>query len=312
VNKATTVHRVVLAYSGSTNTTAAIPWLAERHGAEIVTVTLDLGQRTGLEAIRDRALAAGAVRTHVVDARDEFARDFIVPALRAGAMRPDAEMLDALTWPIIAKHLVDVARMEQADAVAHGADGENASCFESLIRDLEASRVVLAPVRDWTFSATELADYARARRIATGTFGAVTRAITSAPDCPANVEVAFEEGVPVSVNGVELTLVDLISSVETIAGAHGVGRVSPAATVLHEAHRALQSSVVPPDVDQSAQLRGAGYADLVAAGGWYSPARADEDAFVASVQKQVTGTARIKLFQGHSEVVECRSPFARS
>ena len=110
---------IVLAYSGSTNTTVAIPWLAERYDAEVVTVTLDLDQRTGLEATRDRALAAGAVRAHVVDACDEFARDFIVPALRAGAVTPDGGVLvSALAQPLIAKHLVSIARLEDAAAVA--------------------------------------------------------------------------------------------------------------------------------------------------------------------------------------------------
>jgi len=304
----------VLAYSGSVNTTVAIPWLAERYDAEVVTVTLDLHQRTALEATRDRALAAGAVRAHVVDACDEFARDFIVPALRAGAVTPERDVLvSALTQPLIAKHLVSIARLEDAAAVAHGSK-DRASCFASLIRDLDPSLAVLSPASEWTFAPADLVSYARARGLSIGPLAAsaATRSASSAPDTPATVDVAFEEGVPVALNGVALPIVELISSVETIAGAHGVGRAAPATRLLHEAHRALQSCVTPPDIDRSARERGADYAGLVNAGAWYSAARKDGDTFVASVQKHVTGTARLKVFRGHSEVVECRSPFALS
>jgi argininosuccinate synthase len=308
-------NRIVLAYSGSANTTVAIPWLAERYEAEVVTVTLDLDQRTGLEATRDRALAAGAVRAHVVDACDEFARDFIVPALRAGAVTSEGDMLvAALTRPLIAKHLVNIARIEDAAAVAHGSAEDRARCFESLIRDLDPSLVVLSPACEWTFAPADLIAYARARNLSVrpADASAAMRSTSTTPDYPATVDVAFEEGVPVALNGVSLPILELISSVETLAGAHGVGLPAPATRLLHEAHRALQSCVTPPDIDRSARERGADYAGLVTAGAWYSPARKDGDAFVASVQKHVTGTARLKLFRGHSEVVECRSPFARS
>lgn len=313
--KTGSLNRIVLAYSGSASTTVAIPWLAERYGVEVVTVTVGLDPRTGLEPMRDRALSAGARRAHVIDGSDEFARDFIVPALRAGAITPEGDVLiAALARPLIAHHLVRVAGLEDADAVAHGSVGELAHCFETLITDLDSSLIVLAPVRDWKLSASELVTYARAHRFSIGPAGAPTpmRPSPSAPDYPANIEVAFEEGVPVALNGVSLPIVELISSVETIAGAHGVGHPATAAALLHEAHSALQTCVTPPDLDRSARERGTDYADLVAAGGWYSAARQDGDAFVASVQKHVTGTARLKLFKGHSEVVECRSPFARS
>ena len=305
----------MLAYSGSTNTTVAIPWLVERYDAEVVTVTLDLDQRTGLEATRDRALAAGAVRTHVVDACDEFARDFIVPALRAGAVTPDGDVLvSALAQPLIAKHLVSIAGLEDAASVAHGSGQDRARCFESLIRDLDPSLAVLSPASEWAFAPADLVSYARERRLSVSPIdaSAARRSTSSPPDYPATVDVAFEEGVPVALNGVSLPIVELISSVETIASAHGVGRPAPATRLLYEAHRALQSFVTPPDIDRSARERGADYAGLVNAGAWYSAARKDGDAFVASLQKHVTGTARLKLFRGHSEVVECRSPFALS
>jgi argininosuccinate synthase len=357
-----TLRRIVLAYTGSATTTVAIRWLADRYGAEVVTLTLDLGQGAGLETVRDRALAAGARRAHVVDAREEFARDFIVPALCAGAVRGDGDpLLTALSRPVIARHLVEVATIEDADALAHGCSGHepDARRFETLLHALRPALTVLAPARDWRLTPVELARRARQYGLAVSAPGAcdvhhnlwgrtaepgpaavndtaaaaagdrevyvLTRSPSAAPDLPANVEVSFQEGVPVAVNGVALPLVELISSVQTIAGTHGVGRIAaspapdgarpltieaPAATVLHEAHRALQRSVVPPDLADSAREREATYVDLVATGGWFSAEREAGDAFVARVQKHVTGTARLKLFKGRSEVVECRSPFA--
>jgi argininosuccinate synthase len=349
--------RIVLAFSGSVPGAVAVRWLAERHGAEVVALTLDLGQGAGLEEVRDRALAAGAVRAHVIDAREEFARDFIIPALRACAVGDDGDpLVTALSRPIIAKHLVEVARLENAFAVAHGCapeDEDDARRFESLVQALDPALLVLAPVREWPLSPADI--LARAKAAGLSGCGAAAAAIDAnlwgriaragaagpgaalrptyvrtrppavLPDRPADVEVAFEEGVPVAVNGVALPLVELISSVETIAGSHGVGRLeatagtspaepalieAPAAIVLHEAHRALQRSVTPPDVERDARDRSASYVALVASGGWYSERRTDGDAFVAAIQKHVTGTARLKLFKGRSEVIECRSPFS--
>ena len=352
------LERIVLAYSGSVPSTVAIGWLADRYGADVVTVTLDLGQDAGLEVVRDRALAAGAVRAHVIDAREEFARDFIMPALRACAIRDDGHpFVTALSRPIIAKHVVAIARLEDAPAVAHGcreSDEHDARRLETLLHALDSALLVLAPVRDWNLTSSEIAlraktgglsvrppthaaadanlwgrtaDLERSRGQSRSPHSYVlTRPPSKAPDDPADVELTFEEGVPVAVNGVPLPLVELISSIETIAGSHGVGRFqaaddgspdgiavtieAPAAVVLHEAHRALQRSVTPPDVDQRATDRSADYCDLVANGGWYTARREDGDMFIAAVQKQVTGIARLRLFKGRSEVIECRSPFA--
>ena len=348
--------RIVLAYSGSVSGAVAIGWLRARYGAEVVTLTLDLGQQASLEAVRDRALAAGAARAHVIDAREEFAQDIIVPALRAGAVRVDGDpLVTALSRPVIAKHLVELARLEDAAAVAHGCPAwadEDAQRFEALVGALDPSLVVLAPVRDWRLSAAEISDRARACGIPSSVRGraavdvdanlwgrvasasepapgaatyVLTRPSAAAPDAPANVEVSFEEGVPVAINGVALPIVELISSIETIAGSHGVGRLAardavssadltieaPAAVVLYEAHRALQQSVMPPDLDRDTRDHSEAYIDLVRTGGWYTSRRQDGDRFAADIQKHVTGTARLTLFKGRSEVVECRSPFAR-
>lgn len=299
--------RIVLAYSGGLSSTAAIPWLLERDAAEVVTITVDLDQRRGLEAIRERALAAGAIRAHVVDASDEFARDFIVPALRAGALSTSAEVtLASLAQAAIAKSLVHLARLEGASVVAHGADEEPA-VFERLVHDLDPALRVLAPAAAWAFSSSELADYVRSHRVS---FGAseppgIGRVRTSQPDHPACVEVAFDEGVPIALNGVSLPLVELMASLDTIAGAHGVE--PGAVTLLPEAHRALQSTLLGPDADRSAGERGLEYVELVTDGHWFADARREADADVASLQKRVTGMTRLKLSKGRSEVIECRS-----
>jgi argininosuccinate synthase len=270
--------RIVLAHSGSLSSAVAIPWLAERYAAEIVTVTIDLDQRRGLEAIRDRALASGAIRAHVVDASEEFARDFIVPALRSGAISADVGLtLPALTQAVIARHLVQIAHLEDTTVVAHGFEQARANAFEDLVRELDPALVVLAPVANWTLSAAELSDYARTHRIPLGATesGGVVRMPNRQPDCPAYPEVAFEQGMPVALNGVSLPLVELLASLDTIAVAHGVRPEAPAVALLFEAHRALQSQHFHPD------------------------------------QADVTGTARLRLFKGHTEVVECRSPFVQ-
>ena len=262
--------RIVLAYSGGLETSAAIPWLAETYGAEVVTLTLDIGQGLELAHIRERGLAAGAVRAHVLDAREEFVRNYILPALQAGAFSPEREFLGTeLSRPLIASRLVDLARMEGASAVAHGCscDDSDRASLETSVRALDSSLTIIAPVCEWSMSGPELAEYARARNIPV-TAGAshhnidanvwgrlisgpdaageykLTRPVADAPADAAFMEIEFEAGVPVRANGVEMPLIEMIESIETIAGTHGVGRMagpngavaeSPAAAVLHAA-----------------------------------------------------------------------------
>jgi argininosuccinate synthase len=354
--------RIVLAYSGGLDTSVAIPWLAERYGAEVVAVTLDLGQGRELEDIRERALAIGAVRAHVLDVREEFAREFILPALQAGAVYEDRYPLaTALGRPLIARHLVRIAELEQAAAIAHGCTGKGNDQvrIDVSARALNPAIQVIAPARVWGMSRPEEIAYARARGIPVpatvespystdaNLWGrsiecgvledpwaeppeeiyTLTRNPAECPDEPAYLEIDFERGVPMRVNGVAMPLVELIGSVETIAGAHGVGRVdmvenrlvgiksreiyeAPAAVVLGAAHRELEKLVVPRDLERLTHQVGRLYADLVYNGLWFTPTREALDAFVAKVQERVTGTVRVKLFKGACTVVGRRSPFA--
>jgi argininosuccinate synthase len=354
--------RIVLAYSGGLDTSIAIPWLREQYGAEVVTVTLDLGQARELADIRERALAFGAVRAHVIDVREEFIRDFIMPALQAGAVYEGGyPMATALARPLIAKRLVEIARMEEASAIAHGCRGKGNDQvrLDVSARAFDPSVQVIAPARSWGMSETEAVEYARARGIEVP--GAVespysidanlwgrsiegsvledpwqeppdeiftlTRAPKDCPDEPAYVEIDFEGGLPLRANGVEMSLLELIESLETIAGAHGIGRIdimenrlvgiksrevyeAPAAVLLHAAHRELQDLVVARDMERLTRQLGRAYADLVYNGLWFSQMREAIDAFVRTIQPRVTGSVRLKLFKGGYRVVGRTSPHA--
>jgi argininosuccinate synthase len=358
------MQRIVLAYSGGLDASIAIPWLADTFKAEVVTVTLDVGAGAELVDIRQRALALGAVRSHVIDVRDEFIRDYAMPALQAGALHADrAPMATALTRPLVARKLVDVARMEHADAVAHGAGAtsDDGLRFDALVGALDPALRVIAPTRMWDMTRDEALRFAREKGIpASASYGgphksfanvwgrstlcsagqdpwveppedifALTRSPRDCPQQPAYVEIEFEAGRPVRVNSIEMSPLEMIESLETIAGLHGIGRLdlmtprlaggqsreifeAPAAVVLHTAHRELEQLVVPSDLEQVAHALGRTYADLVNAGQWFSPTRTAIDAFVAAVQPRVTGAIRLKLFKGDCRVAGRRSPFGQT
>jgi argininosuccinate synthase len=355
------MQRIILAYSGGLDTSVAIPWLAEKFGAEIIALTLDLGQGQELSDVRERALAVGAVRAHVIDAREEFARAYILPALQAGAIYEDRYPLTtALGRPLIARHLVEIARMEGATAIAHGCTGKDNDQvgLDISVRALDGGLKVIAPARMWGMTRSDEIEYARARSIPVPVTIAspysvdsnlwgrsiecgmledpwkeppddiftLTRSPQDCPDQPAYVEIDFEAGVPVRANGIDMPLVELIESLETIAGSHGVGRIdmvenrligiksreiyeAPAAVVLHAAHAELEKLVMARDLDRIKHDMGRAYADLVYNGLWFSHAREAIDAFVKAIQPRVTGVVRLKLFKGDCRVVGRKSPY---
>lgn len=353
------MERIVLAYSGGLDTSVAVRWLADKYNAEVVAVTMDLGQGKELDDIRERALGVGAVRAHVVDVRDEFAQEYILPALQAGAIYEGKYPLaTALGRPLIAKKLVEIAEFENASIIAHGCTGKGNDQVRMDVsaRALNPSIRVVAPAREWGMTRPDEIEYARAKNIPIpnsvekpystdlNLWGRsiecgvledpwteppddiyeLTKSPIECPDVPAYVEVEFEVGVPTKVNGVAMPLTELINSLETIAGAHGVGRIdmvenrlvgiksreiyeAPAATVLHVAHRELEALVIPKDLDRIKDDMGRTYADLVYNGLWFTPTRDAIDAFVAKVQERMNGTIRLKLFRGDCRVVGRRS-----
>lgn len=347
-----TRQRIVLAYSGGLWATAVMPWLREHYDADVVTLTLDLGQGRELDRIRERALGAGAVRAHVLDVRDEFAREFILPALQAGAACDDrVPLATELGRLVIARTLIEVAELEQAAAVAHGCPPSGVTSIETTVRALNPELTVIAPAREWGMTRADAVEYARARGIALPAEGkgrwsvdqnlwgrtveyaphesagepsedayALTKSATDAPAEPAYIEVEFDAGVPVAVNGIAMGLSELIGSLETIAGVHGVGRLdtlehaagvtsrrvyeAPAATVLHAAHRELEALVIPGDLRRLERHLSIAYAEAVREGRWFTPARTALDAFVASVQQHVTGTVRLEVFKAQCRPVQ--------
>lgn len=353
--------RIVLAYSGGLETSVAIPWLAEKHRAEIITVTMDLGQGKELDDVRERALASGAMRAHVLDLREEFARDFILPALQAGAVYEGRYPLaTALGRPLIAKHLVHLAHIEGATAIAHGSTGQGNDQvrMDMSARALDPGITIIGPAREWNLSRADEVGFARergipvpatmegpynidvnlwGRSIAGGVLDdpwaeapegifQLTKSPLEAPDTPAIVDIDFDRGVPTKINGVAMGFVELIQSLETIAGVHGVGRIdmvenrtggaksreiyeAPAAVVLHTAHRELQAFVVPRDLERLTSELGVRYADLVYKGLWFTATRQAIDALVSHVQARVTGTIRVRLFKGECRVIGRQSPF---
>jgi argininosuccinate synthase len=237
--------RIALAYCGSLPSSAAVAWLREQHHADVVTVTVDIGQSEALDEVRQRALACGAVRAHVIDARDVFARDYALPALAAAA---EADALGGMADPLIARTLLEVASIESADAVAHASASQR---WDELIARLDRSVPVVAPAREWDMDAHALVEYTRVRHLP-GHPGRAARHLlirpvqdpARAPDAEAQLDIAFDRGVPVSINGVTMTCQELIESLSLIAGQHGVGFgdtvPAPGAVILRAAYRSAE------------------------------------------------------------------------
>ena len=339
---------IVLAYSGGFRSSVGLASLADEHGAGVVTVTLGLGQSTDLIEIRDRALAAGAIRAHVVDARDEFARDFAWPSLRADALSDGRyPMATALSRPLIAKQLVELARIEGATMVAHGAVGRDAARMQQCLRTLDGTMQAVACADGLT--SAQAVDYAgrlgrsvppaTADRLDDNLWGRtigcssddasgeatdaafkLSRNLAQTPNTPAVVELSFEHGTPTGINGVPLRPVELIESLTTIAGEHGIGRFdrvksrtsgvrsrvlyeAPAAAVLHDARRELERLTSSDSQNRFSTAVAAAYANALGRGEWFDHLRVGLDAYVASTQEHLTGTVRVKLFKGVSHIV---------
>lgn len=293
--------RVILAYSGGPASSVAIPWLREHHDAEVVAVIVDLGQREALDSVRQRAIASGAARAHVLDWRETYVRHFVLPVVQSGAVTPEHQDLpDALGRPLVAKALVEIAAIEAAGAVAHSAKsktdgGRIAASVQALNPELE----VIATALEWEFKPKELSEFAKARGIPQVSGELPTGSKPLSPPSPAYVTLDFQTGVPIRVNGVEMDLVDLAESLETICEPHGVaGTVALART-----HDALQSEVMPADLASVMPEMRRKYAALIKSGKWFTKSREAIDAMMATLQANVNGSARVKIVNGTCEVV---------
>jgi argininosuccinate synthase len=353
--------KVVLAYSGGLDTSVCLKWF-EQQGAEPYALYLDLGQGEPAEDVKAKAIKIGAADAFVRDAKAEFAGEYVAPAIKANALYGGKyPLFTALGRPLIAKKLVEVAREVGATHIAHGSTGKGNDQvrFDVTTASIAPDLTVVAPVRDWNMSRPEEMVYAEEHGIPVpvtkkspysvdeNLFGRsieagpledpdheptqdvfeMTAAPEEAPDEPGYVEIGFEEGLPVSLDGEELALVELIGQLNDLAGAHGVGRVDmiedrlvgiksreiyecPAALTLIQAHKELETMTLTKDVLRFKATVEQRYAELTYDGLWFTPLKRALDAFVAETQRTVTGTVRLKLYKGSNTVVGRAAPRA--
>ncbi|MEG4057743.1 MULTISPECIES: argininosuccinate synthase [unclassified Microcoleus] len=352
--------KVVLAYSGGVDTSVCIPYLKNEWGVEeVITLAADLGQGDELEPIRKKALASGASESLVIDATEEFVKDYAFPAIQANALYENRYPLStALARPLIAKLLVEAAEKYGADAIAHGCTGKGNDQvrFDVSIGALNPKIKILAPAREWKMSREETIAYGEKCGIPSPVKKSspysidrnllgmaieagiledpwaeppeevylMTKAIEQTPDTPEYIEIGFDSGNPVSLNGKELSPVALISQLNEIVGNHGVGRIdmienrlvgiksreiyeTPAILVLMHAHRDLESLTLTADVTRYKRGIEETYSQMIYNGLWYNPLKTALDAFIQDTQKRVTGTVRLKLFKGNATVVGRKS-----
>jgi len=355
------VKRVCLAYSGGLDTSVILHWLIDRYGCEVVAYTADVGQEEELSGLPQKARDTGAVDCVVRDLREEFVRDFVFPAIQGCAVYEGAYLLGtALARPLIAKHQALVARETGCDAVAHGATGKGNDQvrFELTFRALAPELAIIAPWREWDLqsrtdciayaqkygipvTATLKKPYSTDRNLMHVSFEGgiledpwrapdeemfiMTRSPEAAPDAPSEVVIGFERGVPVSLDGQELSPAELLHRLNQLAGSHGVGRVdmvenrfvglksrgvyeTPGGTVLHAAHRAVESITLDREVMHERDRLAPRYAELIYNGFWYSPEMDFLRAAINESQKSVTGEVRLRLYKGAVQVTGRRSP----
>jgi len=360
---ANNIKKIVLAYSGGLDTSVILKWLQETYRADVVAYIADVGQGEEMEEARQKAVNTGACAVYVDDLREEFVRDFVFPAIRANAIYEGTYLLGtSVARPLIAKGQIEVCRKENADAVAHGATGKGNDQvrFELTYYAHEPNIKIIAPWRDpgWTFnSRAKMMAYAESHGIPVPTTAAkpyssdrnllhisfeggiledpwneppddmfvLTVDPRKAPDEPTYVEVDFEEGTPVAVNGETLSPAALLAKLNELGGANGVGRVdmvenrfvgmksrgvyeTPGGTILYAAHRAVESITMDREVMLARDRMSPKIAQLIYNGFWYSPEMDLMMDFVRKTQENATGTARLRLYKGNCDVVGRRSP----
>ena len=344
-------NKVVLAYSGGLDTSVIIPWLKENYGCEVIAVCADIGQGDELNAVHDKALASGASKVYIEDLTKEFLEEYVWPTLKAGAVYEGKYLLGtSFARPVIAKKLVEIAKKEGADAIAHGATGKGNDQvrFELTVKALAPNIDIIAPWREWELGArTEEIEYAKKHNIPVATDNKtysmdrniwhlshegsdledpsnephnsmflISKAPEDAPDKPEYVEIAFEKGVPVSVNGEKLGAVELLTKLNEIGARNGVGIVdicenrlvgmksrgvyeNPGGSILYYAHRELEYLCLDRATFHFKQQVAIKYGELVYDGMWFCQLREALAAFVDSTQQTVTGTVKLKLYKGN-------------
>ncbi|MFO7876048.1 MAG: argininosuccinate synthase [Desulfovermiculus sp.] len=357
------INKVVLAYSGGLDTSVILKWIQQKYECEVIALTADLGQEEELSGLEDKARATGASKAYILDVQEEFARDFVFPALRANAVYEGRYLLGtSLARPLITRHMVEVARQEGAQAVAHGATGKGNDQvrFELAAMGLAPDLKTIAPWREWELkSRTDLIEFAKKNGIPVpvtqdkpyscdrnllhlsfeggeledpwqepgpGTY-TLTVPPEQAPDDPQIIEIDFQSGNPVAVDGVSYTPAEVIKTLNKIAGKHGIGRIdmvenrfvgmksrgiyeTPGGTVLHLAHRDLEGICMDREAMHIRDSLIPKYAQMVYNGFWYAPERESLQAMVDSGQAKVTGTVRMKLYKGQAYPLGRKSQYS--
>lgn len=358
------IKKVVLAYSGGLDTSIIIPWLKENYNnCEVIAVTADLGQGDELDPVHDKAIKSGASKCYILDLKEEFIADYVWPTVKAGAVYEKKYLLGtSFARPLIAKKLVEIAEAEGADAVAHGATGKGNDQvrFELSVKALAPQLAIIAPWREWTIrSRDEAIDFAAAHNIPVPVthdhdysmdrnmwhlshegsdledpwnapkdeLFIVTNTPETAPDAKEYVELEFEEGVPVAVNGEKMSPATLVEKLNEIGIRNGVGITdmvedrlvgmksrgvyeNPAGAIIYYAHNELENLCLDRATASFKNIAGIRFSELVYDGMWFSPLREALSAFVDETQKTVTGTVRLKLYKGNIISAGAKSPYS--
>ncbi|MBQ3108505.1 MAG: argininosuccinate synthase [Clostridia bacterium] len=355
--------KVILAYSGGLDTSVLIPWLKENYDFEVIAVAGDVGQGKELEPLHEKALKTGASKLYIEDLKDEYVKDFVWPTLKSGAKYENKYLLGTSTArPCIAKRLVEIARKEGATTICHGCTGKGNDQvrFELTIKALAPDIKILAPWRFWNIkSRSEEIEYAKAHNIPLqfkaeesysmdrniwhlshegldledpwnapqDSLYQICNAPANAPDEAEIIEIEFEKGIPVAVNGEHLDPVALLTKCNQIGAKHGIGiddmvenrlvgmksrgvYENPGGTILYEALQQLEYITLDRDTLHYKQQMATPYSELIYNGKWYTPLKAAMDAAIDVMQENTTGTSKLKLFKGHCSYAGCKSPYS--
>ncbi len=356
----TKLNKIVLAYSGGLDTSVIMKWLEEKYEAEIIAYCADIGQGAELEPVREKALATGAKKVFIEDLREEFVKDFVFPMLRANAYYENNYLLGtAIARPLIAKEQIRIAKQEGAEGVSHGATGKGNDQvrFELAYMTLQPDIVIIAPWREWDLdSRSSLIDYAKKHGIPVPVTKSKPYSMDrnmfhisyeggeledpwfepdesmfllsvspeKAPDSSTVLEISYENGDPVAINGERMSPANLLSQLNEVGGKNGIGRVdivenrfvgmksrgvyeTPGGTILHVAHRAIETLVVDREVMFLRDSMIPSYARMIYNGMWYSPERILLQNLMDGVQQHVSGVVRLKLYKGNTIVTGCKA-----
>ena len=355
--------KVVLAYSGGLDTSIIMTWLKENYDYDVIAVCCNAGQKEDFDAIEKKAIATGAIKAYTVDLREEMITDFIWPTLKAGAIYEGQYMLGtSMARPLMAKKLAEIAEQEEAFYIAHGCTGKGNDQvrFETTIKALNPAIKIIAPWRFWDLqSREELIEYAKSHNIPINqttekiysrdeniwhisheggeledpwnehydTIHVLSVPPEQAPDKPEYVDIEFEQGIPVALDGVKMGPIEILEKLNEMGSRNGVGTVdiienrlvgmksrgvyeTPGGTILFAAHTGLEQLILDRDTTQYKAIVAQKFAQLVYDGLWYTPVRKAISAFVDETQKEVTGTVRMKLYKGSAVVAGRKSPYS--